>query len=101
MLKLFEHADCCGDHQWAYRKQRSNKDLIAVLVRAWIFAICLDMVIGGLLNDIAGAFDHVFRLYLLAKLNSIGVGRKYLNFLASFFDTRFGHVCVQGKRSEK
>ena len=89
------------DHQWAYRKHRSSKDLIAVLMCAWIFAICSDMVVGGFLNDITRAFDHVFRPYLLAKLNALNIGRQYVNFLASFFETRWGHVVVQGKKSAR
>ena len=101
LLKSFEHLNCFGDHQWAYRNQRSSKDLIAVLMCAWIFAICSDMVIGGFLNDICGAFDHVFRPYLLAKFKALGIGTKYLSFLASFFDKRWGHVCVQGSKSER
>ena len=68
---------------------------------AWIFAICSDMVVGGFLSDITGAFDHVFRPYLLAKLNALGIGGKYVNFLASFFETRWGHVVVQGKKSAR
>ena len=68
---------------------------------AWIFAICSDMVVEGFLSDITGAFDHVFRPYLLAKLNALGIGRTYVNFLASFFDTRWGQVVVQGKTSAR
>ena len=63
LLQSFEHLNSFGDHQWAYRKKRSSKDLIAVLMCAWIFAICSDMVVGGFLSDICGAFDHVFRPY--------------------------------------
>ena len=99
LLKSFEHLNCFGDHQWAYRKHRSSRDLIAVLMCTWIFAICMDMVVGGFLSDITGAFDHVFRPYLLAKLNALGIGAKYVNFLASFFEPRWGHVVVQGKKS--
>ena len=57
------------------------------------------MVVGGFLSDITGAFDHVFRPYLLAKLNALGIGAKYVNFLASFFEPRWGHAVVQGKKS--
>ena len=41
-----------------------------------------------------------FLTYLLAKLYAIGVGSKYLNFLASYLAPRQGKVVVQGAASK-
>ena len=37
----------------------------------------------------------------MEKLRAVGVGETYLHFLSSFLDRRFGHVCVQGQKSEQ
>ena len=35
----------------------------------WILAICSGQKIGAYLSDITGAFDRVFKIYMLAKLH--------------------------------
>ena len=53
------------------------------------------------LSDISGAFDKVFKPYLLAKLQRAGVGEIYLKFLDSYLAPRYGQVLVQGSASER
>ena len=57
--------------------------------------------IGAYLSDISGAFDRVFKIYLLAKLYEAGVGTKYLNFLDSYLAPGKGRVVVQGAASQE
>ena len=42
---------------------------------------CRDMKVALYLGDISGAFDRVFKDYLLAKLHSAGVADIFLDFL--------------------
>jgi len=71
-----------------------------MLIMSWILAICCGQKVGAYLSDISGAFDRVFKTYLLAKLYAVGVGSKYLNFLDSYLAPRKGKVVVQGAASE-
>ena len=57
--------------------------------------------VGAFLSDISGAFDKVYKPYLIAKLQAHGVGPDVLNFLDAYLSPRHGQVCVQGKLSEK
>ena len=71
-----------------------------MLVMSWTLEICQGRKIGAYLSDISGAFDRVFKPYLLAKLHSFGVGSKFLNFLDSYLSPRQGQVIVQGTYSD-
>ena len=71
-----------------------------MLIMSWILAICCGQKVGAYLSDISGAFDRVFKTFLLAKLYAFGVGSKYLNFLESYLAPRKGKVVVQGASSE-
>ena len=52
------------------------------------------------LGDISGAFDRVFKDYLLAKLYSAGVSDLFLDFLNSYLSPRVGKVAVEGALSD-
>ena len=69
-----------GDNQWAFRKQCSSRDLALMCISNWILAICKGKKICWYLSDITGAFDRVFKSFLLAKLHSVGVPDVYLDF---------------------
>ena len=99
LLHYFDSINAFGSHQWAYRKHHSYKDLITLLICSWIHSICSGECIGCYLGDISGAFDRVFRPYLLDKLKRLGIGKKFHNFLASFLDQRTAQVVVEGSFS--
>ena len=63
--------------------------------------ICSGKCIGSYLSDIAGAFDRVFRPYIMNKLRALGLSYTYLDFLASWLDKRFGQVVVEGEKSKR
>ena len=67
---------------------------------SWILATCTGKKIGAYLSDITGAFDRVYKPYLLAKLQGFGVGAKFLNFLDAYLSPRRGQVVVQGTYSD-
>ena len=62
---------------------------------SWIPAICSGKKIGLYLSDITGAFDRVFKNFMIAKLHSVGVPDLYLDFLSSYLEPRIGHVAVE------
>ena len=88
-----------GNNQWAFTSGLSARDLITMLMMSWILAVCHCKKIGAFLSDISGAFDRVFKPYLLAKLQGFGVGETFLKFLDAYLSPRVGQVVVQGKRS--
>ena len=89
-----------GSSQWAFRKMSSARDLLLVCVSKWILAICSGFKIGAYLSDISGAFDRVFKDFLLAKLHSIGIPDLFLDFLSSYLEARLGYVAVEGILSD-
>ena len=66
----------------------------------WILKICTGHKIAGYLSDITGAFDRVCKEYLIAKLQTAGVGRTYLNFLDAYLAKRQVQVIVEGIASD-
>ena len=52
------------------------------------------------LSDISGAFDKVFKDFLLAKLYRAGVGDAFLDFLNAYLSPRIGYVTIEGAMSE-
>ena len=67
----------------------------------WILAICQGRKVGAYLGDISGAFDRVFKDYIMAKLQAAGVGSIFLNFLDSYLAPRVGQVAVEGELSDE
>ena len=97
----FLYSGSFGIHQWAFIPGLSARDLVTALVLSWILAICTGYKIAGYLGDITGAFDRVFKDYLLAKLQAAGIGPTYLNFLDSYLQPRIAQVVVEGVASEE
>lgn len=70
-----------------------------MLTGTWIRAICTGHRIGAYFSDITGAFDRVDRIYMLGKLQNIGVNHFFLDFIASYLEPRVGRVTVEGAYS--
>ena len=68
---------------------------------SWILAICSGNKVSAFLGDITGAFDRVFKDYLMAKLHCAGVGSIYMNFLDAYLQPRQAEVVVEGVASDK
>ena len=68
---------------------------------SWILEVCRGNVIGIHLSDISAAFDRVFKDYLLAKLQSAGIGECFLRFLDAYLQPRKGKVVVEGCASDE
>ena len=99
-LVTFLQSGKFGSHQWAFTPGLSARDLVTSLMMSWILAICTGNKVGAYLSDITGAFDRVFKDYLMAKLQAAGVGTTYLNFLNSYLNPRDAQVAVEGVSSD-
>jgi len=99
-LVPFLQRSAFGSNQWAFTTGLGARDLITMLMLSWILEVCLGRKIGAYLSDISGAFDKVFKPYLLAKLQGYGVGETCLRFLDSYLSPRVGRVVVQGQFSD-
>ena len=95
------HTGKFGIHQWAFTPGLSARDLNTSLVMSWILAACTGHKVAGYLGDITGAFDRVFKDYLLAKLCNAGVGTLYLNFMDAYLQPRRAQVVVEGTASDE
>ena len=70
-----------GANQWAYRRRCSSRDLALMCLTSCVLAICQGHKMAAYLGDISGAFDRVYKEYLMAKLYPIGVPDVLLAFL--------------------
>ena len=52
-------AECAGENQFAYRKQRGARDLLALLVLTWLLGFDRGYKFLLYCSDVSGAFDKV------------------------------------------
>ena len=100
LIRFLVSTHSFGDNQWAFTQERSARDLVTALVMKWVLAFCSGQKIGAHLSDISGAFDKVYKEYLLGKLQSMGVAEVYMNFLHEYLAPRRARVAVEGALSE-
>ena len=98
-FSFLETTGAYGDNQFAYRKMRSYKDLLALNVMTWVWALHNKKKVGVYCSDVSGAFDRVERNRLLDKLHSKGLHGKVFELLASWLGDRTAHVIVEGAAS--
>ena len=89
-----------GSNQWAYRKRCGSRDLALMCITSCVVAICSGHKMSVYLSDISGAFDRVWKEYLIGKLASVGVPDVFLDFLNAYLAPRVGYVTVAGVFSD-
>ena len=77
LISIFEYRTF-GEIQWTFRNGLSARVLITMFMMSWILATCTGKKIGDYLSGITGAFDRVYKSYLLAKLQGFGISPKFL-----------------------
>ena len=100
LVPHLETVNAFGMNQWAYRKGRSSRDMLALLTVTWLQAFDKGQKIGAFLSDISSAFDRVPRDRLCKKLLRAGVGERMSEFLADYLQPRSACVAVGGAFSE-
>ena len=68
LTPFFDRTGAYGLSQWAFRKRHSCKDLVALLVCRWLWALDQGFKVAIYLSDISGAFDKVDREILIDRL---------------------------------
>ena len=96
---FFDRIGAFGADQWAFRKKRSCRDLVALQICRWLWALDQGFKVGIYLSDISGAFDKVDRDILLRRLRSIGLSVSLVDFFFDYLAPRFAVVIVQGHES--
>ena len=66
----------------------------------WVHAVCTGNKVGIFLGDISGAFDHVRRSLLVAKLLQLGLPPSFCDFINSYLLPREGRVTIEGAVSD-
>ena len=100
-LPFLEATGAYGENQFAYRKQRSCKDLLALNVLEWLWQLHSGRKVAVYCSDVSGAFDRVWTCRLLDKLRQKGVEGPILKVLDSWLRTRTAVVVVEATRSKQ
>ena len=90
---------CFGEHQYAYSKDRSHRDALAVNVCCWLLLFEEGKLAALYCSDVSGAFDRVSRTRLVDKIRSSGLPANVASFLESWLEDRMSTVIVAGAHS--
>ena len=91
-----EDAGAYGENQFAYRKGKGYRDVLAWNTLTWLLALESNQVIAVYCSDVSGAFDRVPRSRLLSKLEAFSLHPNLMRIVASWLDQRTAQVAVHG-----
>ena len=89
-----------GCNQFAYKKQKGARDVLAFLTLTWILGFNSGKKFGLYCSDVSGAFDKVDTDRILAKLKALGVQGRWLTLFESWLRERPARVAVGGSFSD-
>ena len=99
LTPFLDRTGAYGMDQWAFRPKRSCRDLVALLVLRWIWALDHGFKVAIFLSDISGAFDNVDRDILVAYLRNARVLETLCDFIEDYLAPRSATAIVQGTYS--
>ena len=99
LVPFLDRVGAFGRDQWGFRKRHSVRDLVALLICRWLWALDNGFKVGIYLSDISGAFDRVDRDILSEYLRQHGISDSMFRFLYSYLAPRNANVVVQGCES--
>ena len=97
---FFGTAEHSGANQFAYKKERGARDLLALLVLTWLSGFEKGRKFLLYCSDVAGAFDRVDAKRLTEKLEALEVPGQWVNLFASWLRDREALVVVGGELSK-
>ena len=100
IVDFLENSGSWGKEQFAYRKNHSSSDMLALVCATWILAFHFKHKIGIFCSDIKGAFDRVKTTVLIQKCWLLGVPAQASAFLEAYLAERSAEVVVGGAFSE-
>ena len=86
--------------QFAYRKNHSTEDALALAVNRWSIAKSQRKFTGIVFVDMSKAFDRVRHERMIAVLLSFGISGMVLRWFCSYLTDRTQIIKVQGKLSD-
>ena len=92
-------AESAGMNQFAYRKERGARDLLALLMLTWLVGFDKGRKYCLYCSDVSGAFDRVKAERLTAKLRKLGVPEAWAELFSSWLRERQATVIVGGEHS--
>ena len=96
LVPHFDRAGAFGRDQWGFLKKHSCRDLVALLVCRWLWALDNGFKVGIYLSDISGAFDRVDREILPDDIRRNGVSDCLFRLLFYYRAPREASGVVQG-----
>ena len=72
-----------GTNQFAYRKNRGSRDILALLMLEWLSVLDRRGKVTFYCSDVSGAFDKVDTKRLAIKLRPKGIIQRLVNLLLS------------------
>ena len=99
-LPFLQETGAFGPNQYAYCKKRGCRDLLALNVLDWLWALHSGRKVGLYCSDVSGAFDRVKKERLVQKLVQKGLQGPLLKVLESWLDTRTAYVVVEATKSK-
>ena len=99
LTTYLESAQLLPTSQFAYRKQHSTEDALALAVNRWSLAKSRREYTGVVFVDMSKAFDRVQHERLLTELFSLGISGTPLTWFADYLSGRFQQIRVQGHLS--
>ena len=97
LVPWLETQGAFGPNQYAYRKGRGYKDVLAINVCSWILSLEEGFLVGLYCSDVSGAFDRVEHERLGDKLGLLGLHPQLHAFLKSWLEDRVSEVVVGGR----
>ena len=98
LIAFFEGSNAFGTNQFAYRKGRGYKDVLAFNVMSWVWAMHCSKKTALYCSDVSEAFDRVDAEILLQKLEAKGISTKFLFLISSWPRGLSDTVCVEDQQ---
>ena len=102
--RIVDHLEKCGlfsHFQYGFRSSRITADLPTVVSDRIAWAFNRSGAAQAVAIDISKAFDRVWHVGLLHKLNSYGISSHIFCFISSFLSNRRLRVVLDGKSSQE
>lgn len=94
-------ASYCADiFMSAYRRMYSCETTLVRLVEDWKLALDKNQMVGVLSTDMSKAFDSMYPLLLLSKLQAYELNSKSLSLLEAYFKDRKNRVRIGNVTSD-
>ena len=100
-LPFLEKTQAYGPNQFAYRKKRGCRDLLALNLLDWTWNLHNGRKVALYCSDVSGAFDRVDTDRLLEKLQRKGLKGELLAVVRSWLGERTAQVVVDGAFSDE